>query len=529
MTKRGNNLKILVLRPSNCQNNGLNLTNGFKFALKVCMLLLLLPPFIVKAQTSITFNGEKSTWHEGFDRYDFIMDDSTQQITPFKAPDGEHFGIKDPPAGKHRCVLIAPKQAAAGNPWSWRGCYWDHQPQAEVELLRRGFYIAYISASATLRPGKEWDAWYKFLTEHGLSAKPAFIGMSRGGEFEFTWATGHPDKVTCIYADNPAVPIDILMKIGGLAKNDVPLLHVCGSIDPLFNIATGPVENIYQQFGGRISVMIKEGFGHHPHSLHDPKPIADFIEQSFKEVKPAAPAFAGPRGTATWFYSNNNKYEYFPGEGAYITYRGPLFAPAYRRYLVQIPGVDAFTTIIAPQKPAPGNPWIFRADYVKRDDTVSLALLHKGYYIVTGAVPYNYDGPVLAQWNNIYNYLVGFGFSKKTVMCGNGGAAGEAIAWAIENPDKVCCIYATNPILKSKVMTKIAPLDNMLPLANAGIPVLLVCGSNDPSLKDQALVVQKKYKQFGGKITVIIKKDEGHYLLPNDAETALGFIASQSK
>jgi hypothetical protein len=25
--------------------------------------------------------------------------------------------------------------------------------------------------------------------------------------------------------------------------------------------------------------MIKEGAGHHPHSLIDPKPIADFIEQ----------------------------------------------------------------------------------------------------------------------------------------------------------------------------------------------------------------------------------------------------------
>ena len=50
--------------------------------------------------------------------------------------------------------------------------------QREVELLRRGFHIAYISANATLKPGKEWDAWYAYLTEkHGLSKKPAFIGM----------------------------------------------------------------------------------------------------------------------------------------------------------------------------------------------------------------------------------------------------------------------------------------------------------------------------------------------------------------
>ena len=27
--------------------------------------------------------------------------------------------------------------------------------------------------------------------------------MSRGGEYAYTWATTHPDKVSCIYADNP--------------------------------------------------------------------------------------------------------------------------------------------------------------------------------------------------------------------------------------------------------------------------------------------------------------------------------------
>ena len=496
----------------------------FRFGMTTYLLALSLFPIVAKAQTAINFNGEKSSWHDGFDRYDFIMDDSTLQITPFKAPAGEGFGIKDPPPGKHRCIVVAPKQAAAGNPWSWQGCYWDHQPQTEVELLRRGFYIAYVSASATLRPGKEWDAWYKFLTTQGLSPKPAFIGMSRGGEFEYTWATNHPDLVTCIYADNPAVTNDILMKLGGLAKNDVPLLHVCGSIDPLFNIATGPVENIYQQFGGRISVMIKEGFGHHPHSLRDPKPIADFMEQSFKAAKPVDPDFAGKHVVATWFYSNISTYNNFPGEGTYITCRGPVFTPCFRRYLVQIQGVDSFTTIIAPEKPAPGNLWVFRADYMRRDDAVDLALLAKGYYIVTGAVPYNYDGPVLAQWNNIYNYLTGYGFSKKPVISGNGGAAGEAVAWAIENPGKVACIYATNPVLKSKIMTKITPLDNLAPLTKANIPVLFICGADDPSLNEQALIAQKRYKKLGGKITVLVKNGEGHYLSQSEPKAALDFI-----
>lgn len=80
-----------------------------------------------------------------------------------------------------------------------------------------------------------------------------------------------------------------------------------------------------------------------------------------------------------------------------------------------------------------------------RDDVVDQALLAKGFYIVMGAVPYNFDGPVVAQWNLIYQHLTAHGFSTKPVLAGAGGAAGEAYAWAIENPEKVSCIYAENP------------------------------------------------------------------------------------
>ena len=35
------------------------------------------------------------------------------------------------------------------------------------------------------------------LTEaHGLSKKPAFVGMSRGGVNEYDWTTANPDKVS---------------------------------------------------------------------------------------------------------------------------------------------------------------------------------------------------------------------------------------------------------------------------------------------------------------------------------------------
>ena len=92
------------------------------------------------AQTVPTFKGNNTSWH-GFDRYDFLMDEVSFAITPIKANDEEGTGVKEPEQGKRRCIVVVPKNAAPGNPWSWRGCYWDHQPQTEVELLKKDFTL----------------------------------------------------------------------------------------------------------------------------------------------------------------------------------------------------------------------------------------------------------------------------------------------------------------------------------------------------------------------------------------------------
>ena len=70
------------------------------------------------------------------------MDEQTLDIKPGvnKAKGGAK--------GQRQCIVVVPKAAAPGNPWSWRGCYWDHEPQAEVELLKRGFHIAFVAPDA---------------------------------------------------------------------------------------------------------------------------------------------------------------------------------------------------------------------------------------------------------------------------------------------------------------------------------------------------------------------------------------------
>src|SRR5258706_6472340 len=84
------------------------------------------------------FAGEKSTWH-GFDRHDFLMNESDLSIKPHKASPDERNAVRTQVKGQLRCVGVAPKEAAPGHPWSWRGYYFDHEPQAEIELLQPGF------------------------------------------------------------------------------------------------------------------------------------------------------------------------------------------------------------------------------------------------------------------------------------------------------------------------------------------------------------------------------------------------------
>src|SRR3989442_4546308 len=202
------------------------------------------------ASIYVPFNGEKTTWHDGFERYDYLLDEASFDNTPFNGADTEKFAVGNPPKGQRRCIVVVPKQAAPGHPWSWQGCYWDHEPQAEVELLRRGFHIAFITPD----PGKQWDAWYAFLTEkQGLSKKPAFDGMSKGGVNAYQWATVNPDKVSAIYADNPAIRQEDIPKLVELAKRDVPLLNVCGSLDFVLEKNTKVIEDDYHQAGGRMT------------------------------------------------------------------------------------------------------------------------------------------------------------------------------------------------------------------------------------------------------------------------------------
>ena len=233
----------------------------------------------------------------------------------------------------HRCILVKPETAARGKPWIWRARFFGHQPQADIGLLKRGFHVAYIEVGGLFGNPKaveRWNLFYNYLTgEHGLSGKVALEGMSRGGLIIYNWASANPEKVSCIYGDAPVCdfkswpgyiyrrenrkkkprgawaaclkvyglnqeeamtykgnPVD---NLESLAKAGVPLLHVCGAADTVVPVSenTAVLEKRYKALGGSIKVILKDGVGHHPHSLKDPKPIIDFVlEHTAKKAAP---------------------------------------------------------------------------------------------------------------------------------------------------------------------------------------------------------------------------------------------------
>src|SRR5882757_1385919 len=76
-------------------------------------------PLAVLVLLILTTSARAETWN-GFEREDFEVDGRA-------------------------CTLVRPRTAADGRPWIWRTEFFGREPQADIELLSRGFHLAYIN------------------------------------------------------------------------------------------------------------------------------------------------------------------------------------------------------------------------------------------------------------------------------------------------------------------------------------------------------------------------------------------------
>jgi pimeloyl-ACP methyl ester carboxylesterase len=234
-----------------------------------------------------------STWR-GFKRLDFVV------------------------AGRP-ALLVVPKTPAAGKPWIWRTEFFEHEPQADLALLERGWHVAYVNAQdmyGAPRAIAIFDGYYELVTQrYGLARRVVLEGLSRGGLYAFNYAVTHPERVAALYLDAPVLnvhswpgrnkdtpagaklwrelresyglsveaaqnfkdsPID---HIDVVARAGVPILLISGDADEAvpFTENGAILKQRYDELHAVCEVIMKPGGKHHPHSLVDPAPILEFL------------------------------------------------------------------------------------------------------------------------------------------------------------------------------------------------------------------------------------------------------------
>ena len=217
--------------------------------------------------------------------------------------------------------VIKPKCKPNGK-WALKTEYVHAFPNTEIELLNRGWHIAYnqndnrwAENPDLIRKGH----FIEYVTKQfNLDKRCALIGMSCGGLYAVKTTALFPELVSVLYLDAPVLnllscpctmgvatddlypeyyeitgrtksqmlsyrdhPID---KMDILLKYDIPVLLVCGDSDTTVPYTENGMvlKDYYERNGGKIKAFLKKDCGHHPHGLEDFKLAVDIIEEFAK-------------------------------------------------------------------------------------------------------------------------------------------------------------------------------------------------------------------------------------------------------
>lgn len=244
-------------------------------------------------------------------------------------------------------------------------------------------------------------------------------------------------------------------------------------------------------------------------------------------AKTTPQATASPSATPSW-----------PGERI-DSWRG------YTRHLFTIDGCKAW--VVEPKKALPGNPWTWCMEFPDAftERTGVPQLLEKGFHHMHIEVGNTFGCPAaLKHFDAFYAAITAKGFAPKGTLIGVSRGGLYAYNWACQNPDKVVCIYGDAPVCDFKswpggkgkgtgsggdwkalincygfkdeaeaLAWKKNPIDNLKPLARAGIPLIHVVGDADPVVPaaENTSIVEERYKALKGEITVFHKPKVGHH------------------
>ncbi len=244
----------------------------------------------------------ESQWN-GFKRLDFVLNDRI-------------------------AILIVPEKPCEGKKWLLKTEYFDAFPNFEIEMVRRGYHLAYIQNESGWHAPGDSDAkaaLADFLVkEFGLNEKCMPVGMSCGGLQAMHFTGNYPEKVAALYLDAPvmnllscpcAIGRDVserqasfdrmyhgMIKTHGLMvdgmlnfrnhpidqahaiiEHNIPVILVSGDADyvvPYHENGKALKEYLLAR-GGNYTEIIKPGCDHHPHGLEDPTPLVAFTQKYY--------------------------------------------------------------------------------------------------------------------------------------------------------------------------------------------------------------------------------------------------------
>lgn len=194
--------------------------------------------------------------------------------------------------------------------------------------------------------------------------------------------------------------------------------------------------------------------------------------------------------------------------------------------------------LVFPLKNAPGNPWIWRTEFLDAWPEVDLALLRLGFHLAYIDVQNMYGAPCAIDiMDAFYDTLTKtYRLSEKPVLEGFSRGGLFAFNWSIRNPQKVGCIYADAPVCDFKswpggfgmgpgsksnweeclqvygitereALIYKNPVDHLEILKEYNVPIVIVAGMIDEVLpvEENSLVVVDRYKKLSGNILFIQK------------------------
>lgn len=262
-------------------------------------------------------NYTESTWN-GYKRLDFTFEDRD-------------------------AILVCPSEPCEGRGWVLKTEYFDAFQDLELELVKRGYHLAYIKNIN--RWGLPEDLHVKkrfrdFLAaEFGLNERCVPVGMSCGGLFAIKLAGMYPEMVSVLYLDAPVVNILSMMDMGepeyscgisaeeicsalGLSGSEliayrdhpldylprlkaerIPVCLVYGDADTVVRCAENEelIKKAYTDSNIPFIWFAKAGLNHHPHALQGLSPdeqqqVIEFIvEQDQKGKKEDVNGLAAAR------------------------------------------------------------------------------------------------------------------------------------------------------------------------------------------------------------------------------------------